>query len=102
MDGSFYNGHGGNPPMKNDYVTHEELNHAVDKLSNKMDLMDTRTDARFEKMMASMDAKFEQTNARIDLKFEQVNTKFAIQQVWFVMTAIAIISFTVTLIEFLK
>ncbi len=39
---------GGEPPMKNDYVTHEELNHAVDNLSNKIDLLEAHIDQKFE------------------------------------------------------
>lgn len=60
------------------YVTHEELNHAVDRLSDKMDLMESH----------------------IDTKFEQVNTKFANQKVWFYGTAISIILATIAIVKF--
>lgn len=75
-----HNRGGGEPPMKNDYVTHEELDHSVDKLGTKMDLME----------------------AHIDTKFEQVNTKFANMKVWFVLTAISIIAATTGLIAYFK
>ncbi|WP_137597821.1 hypothetical protein [Paucilactobacillus kaifaensis] len=73
------NNDGGNG-MKNDYVTHKELDYAIDKISSKIDLME----------------------AHIDTKFESINTKFAIQKVWYIFTAITIISATVGLITFFK
>lgn len=69
-------GNGGGNMAK--YVTHEELNHAVDRLSDKMDLMESH----------------------IDTKFEQVNTKFANQKVWFYGTAISIILATIAIVKF--
>ncbi|WP_282801248.1 hypothetical protein [Secundilactobacillus kimchicus] len=62
----------------NKYVTHEELDHVVDRLSDKIDLMESH----------------------IDAKFEQVNTKFANQKVWFYGTAISIIVATIAIVKF--
>lgn len=76
----------GGSSMNKDYVTHEELNHAIDHLSDKLDLME-----------AHIDNKFEQVNT----KFEQVNTKFATQKVWFYGTAISIILATLTIVKFI-
>lgn len=38
---------GGETPMEDDYVTHKELDHAVEKLSDKMDLMEAHIDTKF-------------------------------------------------------
>ncbi|GEK28479.1 hypothetical protein [Furfurilactobacillus siliginis] len=40
---------GGSDMHNNDYVTHSELNSAVDKLSHKIDLLDAHIDTKFEK-----------------------------------------------------
>lgn len=75
---------------KKNYVTHEELDHAINRISDKMDNMEAR-----------LDTKFEQVNT----KFEQINTKFAEQEnkqiKWFIATAIAIVGLTVSLIKIL-
>ncbi|WP_288531864.1 hypothetical protein [uncultured Secundilactobacillus sp.] len=89
FDGHEFNG-GGDMRNEDKYVTHAELNNAIDKLSAKMDLME-----------AHIDNKFEQINT----KFEAINTKFADQEnkqiKWFLGTAVAIIGLTVSLIKFL-
>lgn len=76
--------------MKNDYVTHAELDHAVDKLSSKIDLMEAHIDTKFE----SVNTKFESINAKF---VEQENKQIK----WFIGTAIAIVGLTVTLIKLL-
>jgi len=83
----------GGSSMNKDYVTHEELNHAIDHLSDKLDLMEAHIDNKFEQV----NIKFEQVNT----KFEQVNTKFATQKVWFYGTAISIILATLTIVKFI-
>lgn len=67
---------GGGPTMPNDYVTHKELDSAVDKLSSKMDL----------------------TEAHIDTKFETVNTKLAKQELSITIRIIAVVSLAVAII----
>ena len=56
---------GGEPPMSNDkYVTHEELNHAVDKLDAKIDLST-------EKLMHHVDDKFNESKVDLTNKFSK-------------------------------
>ncbi|KRO25658.1 hypothetical protein [Pediococcus argentinicus] len=45
------NGGGGN---MNKYVTHEELSHVAEKLTDKMDLMDSKDELRVEKVKSSL------------------------------------------------
>ncbi|VDG31510.1 hypothetical protein [Lactobacillus fermentum] [Lactiplantibacillus mudanjiangensis] len=90
----------GGSSMNKDYVTHEELNHAIDHLSDKLDLMEAHIDNKFEQV----NTKFEQVNTKfeqVNTKFEQVNTKFATQKVWFYGTAISIILATLTIVKFI-
>lgn len=57
---------GGEPPMSNDkYVTHEELNHAVDKLDAKIDLST-------EKLMHHVDDKFNESKVDLTNKFSKL------------------------------
>ncbi|WP_148238388.1 hypothetical protein [Lactobacillus crispatus] len=59
---------GGEPPMSNDkYVTHEELNHAVDKLDAKIDLST-------EKLMHHVDNKFNENNVDLTDRFNENKT----------------------------
>ena len=59
---------GGEPPMSNDkYVTHEELNHAVDKLDAKIDLST-------EKLMHHVDNKFNENNVDLNDRFNENKT----------------------------
>lgn len=67
------NGNGGGIMKKDKYVTHEELNHAIDKLDAKIDLST-------EKLLHHMDNRFNETDIKIhglkgDLK--STNTKLA-------------------------
>ncbi|KRK34413.1 hypothetical protein [Loigolactobacillus bifermentans] len=55
--------------MKKDYVTHQELDQATDKLNHRIDLLE----------------------AHIDTKFESINTKFSDMKVWFLGIVITII-----------
>lgn len=57
-----YNKGGGEPPMKDDYVTHEELDHAFDKLDSKIDKLETKIDGKFN----VVDSKFDLVNQKID------------------------------------
>ena len=62
---------GGEPPMSNDkYVTHEELNHAVDKLDAKIDLST-------EKLMHHVDNKFNENNVDLTSKFSENKSEIA-------------------------
>jgi len=72
--------------MNKDYVTHEELNHAVDRLSDKMDLIDSHIDTKFEK---------------VNTKFEEVNTKLAMQETSMHKWIITVVSVAVAVIGIL-
>lgn len=76
---------GGEPPMRNDYVTREEFNQSMERINSKIDLLD-----------AHLDTKFEQVNT----KFEQVNTKIEKQKVWFYGTGIAIVGSLIAISKF--
>ncbi|WP_429971192.1 hypothetical protein ACQW5G_00715 [Fructilactobacillus sp. Tb1] len=67
----------------NDYVTHEELNHAVDKLSDKIDILG------------------KDISRDMDVKFETVNTKFAEQKNWFYGTIISVVVATCAIMTFI-
>lgn len=107
------NSGGGEPPMDKDkYVTHEELNHAIDNVDNKIDLSTEKLlhkmDNHFAEMQKQMDNKLNEIDRRIDQassqssqNFEKINTKFEKQKVWFYGTGIAIVSVTCTVIGFL-
>lgn len=62
---------GGEPPMKNDYVTKDELEKAIDSTNNKIDLLEAHLDTKFEK-----------------------------QKVWFYSTGIAIVVAVPAIIKF--
>lgn len=66
------NGGTGGGNMNDRYVTHEELNHAIQILNDKVDL------------------STEEIKHQIDLKHEQTNTKFANQRVWIILTMISV------------
>lgn len=67
---------GGDPPMKDDYVTHEELDHAVDKLADKID-----------KLEISLNAKFDVTNSKFDTLNNRIDSLSKI--VWWIMGIIS-------------
>jgi chaperonin cofactor prefoldin len=71
-----YNGGGGEPPMKNDYVTHEELDQATDQLNHRIDMLEAHIDTKFES---------------VNTKFESMNTKFSDMKVWFLGIVITVI-----------
>ncbi|GEK28868.1 hypothetical protein [Furfurilactobacillus siliginis] len=48
VSGDFGNSNGGGT-MDNRHVTHEELDHAIDKVSDKIDLLSAHIDTKFEK-----------------------------------------------------
>lgn len=62
---------GGDPPMKDDYVTHEELDHATDKINGRIDTLETKIDGQFNTLVATMNGKFDETSA----KFDSITTK---------------------------
>lgn len=107
------NSGGGEPPMDKDkYVTHEELDHAIDNVSSEVKLsteeMLHKMDNHFAEMQSKMDNKFanmqnqfRDIDKKIDLTNEKINTKFEKQKVWFYGTGIAIVSITCTIIGFL-
>lgn len=63
------NSGGGEPPMDNKYVIHEELNHATGKLDAKIDLST-------EKLLHQMDKHFSNVQQQTDKKFNEVNKLF--------------------------
>ena len=71
---------GGEPPMRNNYVTKEEFSKSIDSINHKIDLLDTH----------------------LDTTFQQVNTKLEKQKVWFYGTGIAIVAAIISFISFLK
>lgn len=114
-----YNKSGGGGHMdNNDYVTHKELNEALDKtldkINKRFDQLDNRFDQmnkQFEKVdieINDLNNKFYNLDKKIDVGFEQINTKFervdtkfANQKVWFFATAISIISITSAIVGLL-
>lgn len=90
------NSGGGEPPMEK-YVTHEELQHEVDKLDAKMELNNANLLRDLDQRFNEIDKRFD----KVDLKFEKVNTKFEQQKVWFITTAISIVAASCTIIGFL-
>ncbi len=107
------NSGGGEPPMDKDkYVTHEELDHAIDNISSEVKLsteeMLHKMDNHFAEMQKQMDNKLNEIDRQIDQassqssqNFEKINTKFESQKVWFYGTGIVIVSVTCTVIGFL-
>ncbi|USS87504.1 hypothetical protein M3M39_05115 [Fructilactobacillus hinvesii] len=81
---------GGDGTMKKDYVTHEELNHAVDNLSNEIKLSHK-----------DMEMGFSNIDSKIDSKFEQINTKFEQQKVWILTSAFSVITLICTIVGLL-
>lgn len=77
------NSDGGGNMKDNRYVTHEELNHAVDNLNSKIDLST-------EKIMH-----------QLDVKNEQISTKFEKQKVWSILTLISVLASAAGIIGFL-
>lgn len=70
---------GGGGNMNDKYVTHQELDNAVDRLSHKMDLME----------------------AHIDTKFANVDTKFAEQESKFFKNMMVVASISIAIIGLL-
>lgn len=107
------NSGGGEPPMDKDkYVTHEELDHAVNNIGSEVKLstekMSHNMDNHFAEIQKQIDKKFNEVDKRIDQansqysqNFEKINTKFESQKVWFYGTGIVIVSVTCTVIGFL-
>lgn len=61
---------GGEPPMDKDkYVTHEELNHAIDNVNSKIDLST-------EKLLHKMDNHFAEMQNQMNRKFTDVDKHF--------------------------
>lgn len=85
-----HNSGGGEPPMDNKYVTHEELNLTTEKILHQMDNRFNETDKKIDNGFAN-----------IDNKFENINTKFEKQKVWFLTTAITLTTAACTIIGFL-
>jgi uncharacterized Rmd1/YagE family protein len=71
-----HNRGGGEPPMKNDYVTHEELDHSVDKLADKIDRLEI-----------SLNGKFDVTNSKFDTLSNRIDSLSKI--VWWIMGIIS-------------
>lgn len=64
------NNGGGEPPMdKDQYVTHEELDHAIDNISSKIDLST-------EKLLHKMDNHFAEMQNQMDKRFNEVDKHF--------------------------
>ena len=99
-----HNSGGGEPPMDNKYVTHEELNLTTEKILHQMDNRFNETDKKIDNGFANVDNKFENINTKfenINTKFENINTKFEKQKVWFLTTAITLTTAACTIIGFL-
>ena len=61
---------GGEPPMDKDkYVTHEELGHAIDNVSSKIDIST-------EKILHRMDNHFAEMQNQMDKRFNEVDKHF--------------------------
>lgn len=71
-----HNGDGGEPPMKNNYVTHEELDNSVDKLADKIDRLEI-----------SLNGKFDVTNSKFDTLSNRIDSLSKI--VWWIMGIIS-------------
>lgn len=103
---------GGGPTMRNDYVTHEELDHAIEKIGSKIDLLESHIDTKFETLNTSsaerqggINKQFEtvkKDNAtqkgEIDTHFERINTKLAQQETSFHKWILAVAGFAVAII----
>ncbi|WP_288627857.1 hypothetical protein [uncultured Lactobacillus sp.] len=64
------NSGGGEPPMDKDkYVTHEELDHAIDNISSKIDLST-------EKLLHKMDNHFAEMQNQMDKRLNEVDKHF--------------------------
>lgn len=77
------NSDGGGGNMEDKYATKEYVDHKVDDVLNKIDLLEAHLDTKFE----SVNTKFESVNT----KFESINTKFANQRTWIIVTLIAVV-----------
>ncbi|USS89882.1 hemolysin XhlA family protein [Fructilactobacillus cliffordii] len=75
---------GGDDTMKKEYVTHEELNHAVDNLSNEIKLNNKDMEMGFSKLDSKIDSTFEKLNGKIDAKFAE-------QKLWIWTTIVSVI-----------
>lgn len=95
------NGNGGEPPMNNKYVTHQELELSNEKLLHHMDNKFADMQSKMDNKFANMQNQFRDIDKKIDLTNEKINTKFEKQKVWFYGTGIAIVSITCTIIGFL-
>lgn len=95
------NGNGGEPPMDNKYVTHQELELSNEKMLRHIDNKFADMQSQMDNKFANMQNQFRDIDKKIDLTNEKINTKFEKQKVWFYGTGIAIVSITCTIIGFL-
>ena len=95
------NGNGGEPPMDNKYVTHQELELSNEKMLRHIDNKFADMQSKMDNKFANMQNQFRDIDKKIDLTNEKINTKFEKQKVWFYGTGIAIVSITCTIIGFL-
>lgn len=96
------NSGGGEPPMDKDkYVTHEELDHVIDNVSNEVKLSTEEILHKMDNKLNEIDRRIDQASSQSSQNFEKINTKFESQKVWFYGTGIAIVSVTCTVIGFL-
>lgn len=85
------NSNGGEPPMDNKYVTHQELELSNEKILHHID-----------NKFAEMDKRFAEIDKKIDLNTEKVNTKFANQKVWIILTLISVFASAAGIITFIS
>lgn len=95
------NSNGGEPPMDNKYVTHQELELSNEKMLRHIDNKFADMQSKMDNKFANMQNQFRDIDKKIDLTNEKINTKFEKQKVWFYGTGIAIVSITCTIIGFL-
>lgn len=95
------NNGGGEPPMDNKYVTHQELELSNEKMLRHIDNKFADMQSKMDNKFANMQNQFCDIDKKIDLTNEKINTKFEKQKVWFYGTGIAIVSITCTIIGFL-
>lgn len=96
------NSGGGEPPMDKDkYVTHEELDHVIDNVSNEVKLSTEEMLHKMDNKLNEIDRRIDQASSQSSQNFEKINTKFESQKVWFYGTGIVIVSVTCTVIGFL-
>lgn len=95
------NNGGGEPPMDNKYVTHQELELSNEKMLRHIDNKFADMQSKMDNKFANMQNQFRDIDKKIDLTNEKINTKFEKQKVWFYGTGIAIVSITCTIIGFL-